>query len=107
MTDKTSLTPLYGLGPYEPLSYLLEFGGCRILLDCGWDSRFNDSDISGLKLIGNVDCVLISHSTLQHLGALPYAVAKLGLSCPVYATLPSLNLKFNAVSNELRNNLKF
>lgn len=45
-----------------------------------------------MKKIADIDAVLISHCTLQHLGALPYAVAKLGLSCPIYATLPTLKM---------------
>ncbi len=35
-----------------------------------------------------VDAVLLSHPDVLHLGALPYVVGKLGLSCPVYATTP-------------------
>lgn len=92
MPDNISITPLYGLKPYEPLCYLLEFSGCRMLLDCGWDYLFLDQDITNLKKIGCVDCILISHSTIHHIGALPYAVAKLGITCPVYATLPTLKM---------------
>ena len=32
--------------------------------------------------------VLLSHPDISHLGALPYAFAKLGLDCAVYATTP-------------------
>ncbi len=35
-----------------------------------------------------IDAVLISYPDNMHLGALPYAVGKLGLSCPIYATVP-------------------
>lgn len=38
--------------------------------------------------INSIDAVLLSHSDPLHLGALPYAVGKLGLNCPIYATLP-------------------
>lgn len=38
--------------------------------------------------IGSIDAVLISYPDQLHLGALPYAVGKLGLSCPIYGTLP-------------------
>lgn len=38
--------------------------------------------------INSIDAVLLSHSDPLHLGALPYAIGKLGLSCPIYATLP-------------------
>ncbi len=33
-----------------------------------------------------IDFVLITHSDMLHLGGLPYAVATLGLSCPIYVT---------------------
>jgi cleavage and polyadenylation specificity factor subunit 2 len=35
-----------------------------------------------------VDAVLLSHPDTLHLGALPYAVKKLGLSAPIYCTRP-------------------
>ena len=39
-----------------------------------------------------IDAVLISHSDLNHLGALPYAKSQLGLKCPVYSTVPVVNM---------------
>jgi hypothetical protein len=41
-----------------------------------------------LRYIHTIDAVLLSYPDPLHLGALPYAVGKLGLSCPIYATLP-------------------
>lgn len=38
--------------------------------------------------IHQVDAVLLSHPDPLHLGALPYAVGKLGLNCTIYATIP-------------------
>lgn len=35
-----------------------------------------------------IDAVLISYPDVSHLGALPYLVGKLGLNCPIYATIP-------------------
>jgi cleavage and polyadenylation specificity factor subunit 2 len=35
-----------------------------------------------------VNLVLLTHSSLPHLGYLPFARAQLGLTCPVYATVP-------------------
>ena len=35
-----------------------------------------------------MDAVLLSHPDPIHLGALPYAVGKLGLNCTIYATIP-------------------
>lgn len=39
-----------------------------------------------------VDAVLLSHSDTLHLGALPYAMKKLGLSAPVFSTEPVYRL---------------
>ena len=39
-------------------------------------------------MVGKIDAVLLSYPDCPHLGALPYAVGKLGLSCPIYATVP-------------------
>jgi cleavage and polyadenylation specificity factor subunit 2 len=44
------------------------------------------------RVAKNVDAVLVSHPTVNHLGALAYAHAQLGLTCPVYGTLPVLSL---------------
>lgn len=38
--------------------------------------------------VHQIDAVLLSHPDVMHLGALPYAVGKLGLKCPVYSTIP-------------------
>ena len=35
-----------------------------------------------------IDAILLSHPDVNHLGTLPYLVGKLGLKCPVYATIP-------------------
>ena len=40
------------------------------------------------QLAPSIDLVLLSHSSLDHLGLYAYAHAKLGLRCPVYATMP-------------------
>ena len=39
-------------------------------------------------MVGKIDAVLLSYPDCPHLGALPYAVGKLCLSCPIYATVP-------------------
>lgn len=41
-----------------------------------------------LRYVHQVDAVLLSHPDPIHLGALPYAVGKLGLNCTIYATIP-------------------
>lgn len=40
------------------------------------------------RYVHQVDAVLLSHPDPLHLGALPYAVGKLGLNCAIYATIP-------------------
>ncbi len=53
-----------------------------------------------------MDLVLISHSDLEHMGGLPYAVGSLGLSAPIYATLPTIKMGqmtlYDAHQNHLR-----
>ncbi len=41
MTAVIQFTPLYGVHDSNPLCYLLEIDDFRILLDCGWDERFD------------------------------------------------------------------
>lgn len=36
----------------------------------------------------HIDAILLSHPDAVHLGALPYLVGRLGLKCPIYATIP-------------------
>jgi cleavage and polyadenylation specificity factor subunit 2 len=35
-----------------------------------------------------VDAILLSHPDIDHLGALPYVHGKLGMKCPIFATVP-------------------
>lgn len=84
-----NFTPLYGCGEDEPFCGLLTLDGYNLLLDCGWDENFNEDMLLPLKeVIPDIDAVLISHPSIKHIGALPYAVGKLGLSAPIYCTLP-------------------
>ena len=90
-------TPIYGAltsdasasSGISPMCYLLEFDGVNILLDCGSSERFDMEALEPLRDIApRVHLVLLSHARLEHLGALPYAVAKFGLNAPIYCTLP-------------------
>ncbi|KAJ3343248.1 hypothetical protein HDU93_009232 [Gonapodya sp. JEL0774] len=95
-------TALSGARDSGPPCYLLEIDQAKILLDCGWDDAFDLEDIPHLKSIAHqLDAVLLSHPDVPHLGALPYARAKLGLTCPIYATLPVSQLGRLAVSDAL------
>jgi len=89
MTSIIRLTPLSGGGDESPHCYVLEVDDFHFLLDCGWDEHFNMDFIASLKkIVHKIDAVLLSYPDCAHLGALPYAVGKLGLSCPIYATVP-------------------
>ncbi|XP_063831546.1 probable cleavage and polyadenylation specificity factor subunit 2 [Ostrinia nubilalis] len=89
MTSIIKLHCLSGAGDESPPCYVLQIDEFKFLLDCGWDEKFDMDFIKELKRhINSIDAVLISHSDPLHLGALPYAVGKLGLNCPIYATLP-------------------
>ncbi|KAI8618137.1 beta-lactamase-like protein [Chytriomyces sp. MP71] len=71
------------------LSHVLQIDNCRILLDCGASS---DLDPIEFRLLGGmaktIDAVLLTHADMAHLGAYVYAFARLGLTCPCYATYP-------------------
>ena len=74
----------------EPLATLLEVGGRGILLDVGWDDACTPEVLAPVREVAErVDAVLVSHADMAHLGGLPYAMARLGLEAPVYATLPA------------------
>ncbi|KAM6201747.1 cleavage and polyadenylation specificity factor subunit 2 isoform 2-T2 [Rhynchocyon petersi] len=89
MTSIIKLTTLSGVQEESALCYLLQVDEFRFLLDCGWDEHFSMDIIDSLrKHVHQVDAVLLSHPDPLHLGALPYAVGKMGLNCAIYATIP-------------------
>mmetsp|Transcript_2299 Transcript_2299/g.3954 ORF Transcript_2299/g.3954 Transcript_2299/m.3954 type:complete len:754 (-) Transcript_2299:2243-4504(-) len=90
MSAIVRFTPLYGVESVErALSYILEIDGFNILLDCGWNDRFDEELVAPLREFApKVDAVLVSHPDLAHIGALPYAVAHCALEAPIYSTLP-------------------
>ncbi|KAI8376072.1 beta-lactamase-like protein [Radiomyces spectabilis] len=93
MSSYVKFTPISGAKNEDPLCYLLEIDEVKILLDCGWSDQFDMDDLVHLKKIAKqIDAVLISHADLPHLGAYPYARMHLGMSCPVYSTVPVVNM---------------
>ena len=104
------LRVLYRDAGGRALATVLEVGGCAILLDCGWaggggegggaespsDGAVGGPDPALLAPLAAVaprlDCVLVSHADMEHLGALPYAVGRLGVTCPIFSTLPCSNM---------------
>jgi cleavage and polyadenylation specificity factor subunit 2 len=89
------LTPLVGAHDSTGLlSYLLEIDEGRILLDCGCPDRPVLGEIDPYlnklaELAPTLDLVLLSHPLLSSLGLVPLLRSRLGLRCPVYATLPT------------------
>lgn len=109
MTSIIKLHALSGALDESPSCYILQVDEVRILLDCGWDEKFDMEHIRELKRfkfcsafislfitfflfsfrhIHVVDAVLLSYPDVAHLGALPYLVGKMGLNCPIYSTIP-------------------
>ncbi|CAD6991302.1 probable cleavage and polyadenylation specificity factor subunit 2 [Ceratitis capitata] len=89
MTSIIKLHTISGAMDESPPCYILQIDEVRILLDCGWDEKFDPNLIKELKRhVHTIDAVLLSHPDVYHLGALPYLVGKLGMNCPIYATIP-------------------
>lgn len=106
MTSIIKLQALSGALDESPPCYILQVDEVRILLDCGWDEGFDIELVRELKRflchyqkqlvfsfqcfrhVHLIDAVLLSYPDVAHLGALPYLVGKLGLNCPIYATIP-------------------
>jgi len=89
MTSIIKFTPITGALAEQPLCYLLEIDELRILLDCGWNDSYDLNLLKPLARIApKVNYVLISHPDLEHIGALPYAVSKLGLKAKILGTIP-------------------
>ncbi|KAI3939514.1 hypothetical protein MKW92_034065 [Papaver armeniacum] len=89
MGTSVQVTPLSGVYNENPLSYLVSIDGFNILIDCGWNDAFDTSLLKPLSSVAStVDAVLLSHSDILHLGALPYAKQHLGLTAQVYSTDP-------------------
>lgn len=90
MGSHIAFKPLYGAATGSALCSVLEVNGFRFLLDCGWTEEFDVALLEPLKdVIPVVDAVLLSHADTAHLGALPYAIGRLGLRAPIYATQPT------------------
>jgi len=49
MKSIINFKPLYGLGSEEPVCFLLELDDFCILLDCGWNERFDAEYVDILK----------------------------------------------------------
>ncbi|PIA49419.1 hypothetical protein AQUCO_01300318v1 [Aquilegia coerulea] len=93
MGTSVQVTPLCGAYNEHPLSYLVSIDNFNFLIDCGWNDRFDEALLQPLASVASkIDAVLLSHPDTVHLGALPYAMKRLGLSAPIYSTEPVYRL---------------
>lgn len=93
MSDTIRCTPLLGGKEDGGVCSLLEIGDARILLDCGCTTTTGNDELleiaSKLREGGGVDCVLLSHADIHHIGALPIIFGSGGLKpVPIVCTLP-------------------
>eukprot|EP00605_Chrysophyceae_sp_TOSAG23-4_P000169 GSChrysophyteH1.ASY1.ANO1.193.1 assembled CDS len=93
MSATIRLTPLMGGQEDGGVCSLLEIGGARVLLDCGCTLSTGNEELlkvaAKLREGGGVDCILLSHADLHHIGALPVIFGAHGLKpVPVVCTLP-------------------
>ncbi|KAJ1658834.1 hypothetical protein IWQ61_001983 [Dispira simplex] len=93
MTSYVTFTALSGVKSDDPPCYLLGVDNVRILLDCGSTDVFPVTEWKALERVApQIDLVLLSHPTVEHLGAYVYAYTRLQLQCPVYGTMPLVNM---------------
>lgn len=90
-----TITFLGAAGTVTGSKYLVESGGKKILVDVGlfqgereWRDRNWADPPCALQ---EIDAVLLTHAHIDHTGMLP-RYRRLGLSCPVYCTRPTLEL---------------
>ncbi|KXT00842.1 hypothetical protein AC578_952 [Pseudocercospora eumusae] len=92
-----NFTPLLGAQSASPASQsLLELdGGVNILVDVGWDERFDTDSLQALeKHVSTLSLILLTHATIEHIGAYAHCCKHVPgfAKVPVYATTPVVNL---------------
>ncbi|CAI0410467.1 unnamed protein product [Linum tenue] len=70
---------------------VVTINGKRIMFDCGMHLGHSDDErYPDFSLIdGSLDCVVITHFHLDHIGALPYFTEVIGYNGPIYMTYPT------------------
>jgi len=92
-----SFTPLLGAqSDSSACQSLLEFdGGTKVLIDIGWDERFDTNSLQPLiDQVSSISLILLTHATLDHLGAFAHFCKHVPQfkSIPIYATSPVILL---------------
>lgn len=92
-----NFTPLLGAqsGSTASQSILELDGGVKVLVDCGWDEKFDADQLAELeKHLPTFSIVLLTHATTAHLGAYAHCCKHFPLftRIPVYATNPVIAL---------------
>jgi cleavage and polyadenylation specificity factor subunit 3 len=100
MRSALALTVLGGAQEIGANSYHLDLGGSGLLLDAGiHPKRQGREALPGFGAVkGEVDAILISHSHLDHVGALPVALERFP-AAKVYMTGPSALLAIRMLRN--------
>ena len=66
-------------------------GGVKILVDVGWDERFDTASLAAIeKNASSLSIILLTHATISHLGAFAHCCKHVPYfsQIPVYATPP-------------------
>ncbi|KAF2151166.1 hypothetical protein K461DRAFT_258171 [Myriangium duriaei CBS 260.36] len=92
-----TFTPLLGAQSDSAASQsLLELdGGIKILIDVGWDDSYDVESLQALESqISSISFVLLTHPTIDHLGAFAHLCKHVPQfkSIPAYATSPVISL---------------
>lgn len=74
---------------------IVTIGGKNIMFDCGMHMGYQDErrypDFSFISKSGDfthvIDCVIVTHFHLDHIGALPYFTEVCGYDGPIYMTV--------------------
>jgi cleavage and polyadenylation specificity factor subunit 2 len=81
--------PLYGCETFGPTSVLIVANRMNVLVDCGFEDTVDDAWQQKLKRHSSrILAVLLTHPSIDHIGALPLLVGKYGCSAPIYASQP-------------------
>jgi cleavage and polyadenylation specificity factor subunit 2 len=86
---KVQFCPLLELEKDGAVANLLRIDSVTVLLDCGWTQAFDPALLQPIiDILSEVTIILISHPTLEYVGALPYLAKQPGFHASIYATLP-------------------